>query len=137
MAMSPVRRRYVTRLSVAMAIYIASLFAGKYLIRHDMVQGPVVWLLALLPGLSVAAVFVVIGMFIVELKDEYVRMLIVRQTLIATGITLAAASIWGFLENFGLVEHLDAFLWAVVWMFSFGIGKLVNRFTHGASGDCW
>ena len=130
-------RRYLVRLFTAMGLYVVSLFAAKYLTNHHLAEGWTIWPLALLPGLSVVGAFYAIAMLIIEQKDEYIRMLLVRQTLFATGITLAAATVWGFLENFGLVIHLDAFYWAVVWFVGLGFGAIFNRITIGSWGDCW
>jgi len=44
-------------------------------------------------------------------------------------------SIYGFLENFGLVGHIDAFYIAILWFVGLGVGALVNRLTLGASGS--
>lgn len=129
-------RRYLTRLFIAMGIYVASLVAGKYLVQHHMAEGWAVWPLALLPGLSVVGAFYAIGMFIIEQKDEYMRMLLVRQTLVASALAMAAATVWGFLENFGLVVHIDAFYWAIVWFLGLGVGAIFNRITLGSWGSC-
>ena len=68
--------------------------------------------------------------------DEFIRMLLVRQVLYGTAIALSLATIWGFLENFGLVMHIPAFFWAIAWFAGFGVGGLINRLTLGASGSC-
>lgn len=129
-------RRYMIRLFSAMGIYMVSLFAAKYLLKYHMVEGWAVWPLALLPGLSILGAFYAVGMLIIEQKDEYIRMLLVRQTLVASALALAAATVWGFLENFGLVGHIDAFYWAIVWFFGLGVGAIFNRITVGSWGGC-
>jgi uncharacterized membrane protein len=129
-------RRYLTRLLIAMGIYVASLFAAKYLIKYHLVEGWAVWPLAILPGLSVVGAFYAVGMLIIEQKDEFIRMLLVRQTLVATAFSLAIATVWGFLENFGLVVHVDAFYWAILWFMGLGVGSIVNRLTLGSWGSC-
>ena len=135
MASSSPRRRYRQRLGIAMAVYVASLLLAKYLISRQLVEGPIVWVLGLVPGLAVVGAFYAIAMLIVEQKDEFIRMLIVRQTLIGTGVALSLATVWGFLENFGLVAHIDAYWIAVIWFMGFGAGAVVNRVTHGTSGE--
>ena len=62
-------------------------------------------------------------------------MLIVRQVVIGTGIALSFATVWGFLEEFGLVAHIYPYYIAVAWIAGFGFGGLVNRLTHGAWGE--
>jgi DNA-binding XRE family transcriptional regulator len=92
-----------------MAAYIVTLAAALRYVGEGDVTGPAAYLLALLPGLSIAAVFWAIGRLMVEEKDEYLRLLLVRQSLVATGFTLGIVTMWGFLENFELVPHVDAF----------------------------
>ena len=80
-------------------------------------------------------IFYAYAMLIVEQKDEFIRMLIIRQFVIATGIALSFATIWGFLEEFGLVEHVYSYYVAVAWVVGFAFGGLVKRLTHGAWGE--
>ncbi|MXP15350.1 hypothetical protein GRI44_11380 [Altererythrobacter confluentis] len=129
------QRAYLKRMGISMAVYIAALFTGEYLVGRELVDRPVVWLLGLLPGLAIVGAFYAIGKLITETPDEFIRMLIVRQTLVATGFALSLATIWGFLENFELVPHVDAYWVAILWFLGFGIGAVSNRITYGAWGQ--
>lgn len=134
--MKPAQRRYLIRLAVAMICYMASLFVAIRLVRDGHLTGVPAWGLALLPGLSVAGVFWAIGRLLVEETDEYQRMMLVRQTLIATGFTLTIVTIYGFLENFRLVGHIDAFYIAILWFIGLGVGSAANRLALGDGGRC-
>jgi len=130
---SPAQRAYTWRVGLAMGVYLVSLpaavhFVGKGHVPHD---SPLAWLLALIPGISVATVFWAYGKMLLEETDEYQRMLHVRQSLVATGLTLGIVTIYGFLENFGLVGHVDAFYVAILWFMGLGVGSFVNRLTLG------
>ena len=129
------QRRYVIRIAISMAAYLVTLALAIRLVRDGTLVGPLAWVLAFLPGLSVAGVFWAVGRLLIEETDEFVRMLLVRQVLIATAITLSAATVYGFLENFGLVGHIDAFYIAILWFVGLGVGALVNKLTLGASGS--
>jgi hypothetical protein len=122
---SPAMRRYLLRLAVATAAYLVTLAIAVRFV--GVVAGPLAYLLALLPGVSVAGMFWAIGRLLAEEQDEYQRMLLVRQSLVATGFTLSVVTIWGFLENFDLVPHVDAFFVAVLWFFGLGIGAIANK----------
>lgn len=132
-----VKRRYQMRVGISMAVYLVSLFGANNLIEDREVAGPLAWALALLPGLAVAGLFYAIGMLIIEQKDEFQRMLLVRLNLIAAGFALSIASVWGFLESFGLVEHANAILIVILWAVGQLLGALSNRITHGTWGACW
>ncbi|MDJ0751193.1 MAG: hypothetical protein QNJ11_17020 [Woeseiaceae bacterium] len=131
---SKVNRRFLIRLAIAITVLIISIEAARYFIGQG-TDGPLVWVLALIPGIAMLAIFYTYGMLITEQKDEFLRMLIIRQLIIATGIALSFATVWGFLEEFGLVAHIYAYYVAVAWIVGFAIGAVVNRFTHGAWGE--
>ena len=132
----PAEKRYLVRLAVSMVLYIIFLgVALRYVARGD-VTGPLAYLLGALPGIAVIGVFWAVGRLLVEETDEYKRMLLVRQTLVATAFALSIATVWGFLENVGLVPHVDAFYIAILWFAGLGVGSLVNWLTLGSSGDC-
>lgn len=124
--MSPAKRRYTLRLAAGMAGYVITLALAITFVRDGGVTGPLAWLLALLPGLCVASVFWAFGRLLVEETDEYQRMLLVRQSLIATGFTMTVATLWGFLEMFALVPRVDVFYLVVLWYLGLGIGGCFN-----------
>ena len=136
MAKSLASRRYTRRISLSMAVYLLSLFAAEYLISRELVDGGLMWILALIPGLAIVGAFYAIAMLVIEQTDEFVRMLVVRQILIATGFALSIATVWGFLENFELVPHVDSWVVAMLWFLGLGIGGLINKRTMGAWGEC-
>jgi hypothetical protein len=127
----------MVRITVSMAIYLVSLVAANHLIANDLVAGPLAWAAALAPGLAVASVFYAVGMLIIEQDDEFLRMLLVRQNVIATTFAMSVVVVWGFLEDFGLVDHVAGHLIVVVWAAGMLIGAVANRITHGAWGTCW
>jgi hypothetical protein len=124
---SPAVRRYLVRLACSMIAYIATLWLALRFV--DSASGPLAYALAILPGLSVAGMFWAIGRLMIEEQDEYQRMLFVRQSLVATGFTLSIVTIWGFLENFNLVQHVDAFFVAILWFIGLGFGSVYNVLT--------
>jgi ABC-type multidrug transport system permease subunit len=76
------------------------------------------------------------GRFLMEETDENQRMRMVRASLVATGFVLVLASLWGFLEMFGLVPHV--WLWAVfpAWSIGLGVGQAANRWMFGDQAGC-
>ena len=132
---SPAMRKYVIRLAVLMTIYMITLFAAVYAFRHHRVSGPSVYPLAILPALPIIGVFWAVMRLLIEETDEYVKMLLVRQALIATGFCLTITTVWEFLQNFDLVEPGNGgFGAAFFWFIGLGVGALYNRLTVGDSG---
>lgn len=132
----PEKLRYLVRIGIAMVIYLSSLFAAEIFIEDRGLSGWPAYVLAALPGLSFAAVFWIFVRLIVEERDEFFRMLYVRQLLVATGLALTAAAIWGFLETYMPVPHVRAFWWPTIWCFGLGFGAVYNKVTMGTYGEC-
>ena len=133
-ARTPAWKRYNIRIVWLSLVYAAFLMFAVYGFKHGMVVGPASYLIAILPALPIIGIFVAIGRYLVEEQDEYVRMLMVRQTLWASGFTLSLATIWGFLDNFKLVGHIDGYWIVVVWFVGLGIGAIANKLTLGEVG---
>jgi hypothetical protein len=118
------------------AIYAAGIFAAWYLIVKVGVSRPIAFGVALIPGLAMVGMFYNTLSMITATQDEFMRMLAVRQQLIAAGFALAVASVWGCLEMFDLVEHVEAFYIVVLWAIGLFVGQFSNRITHGVWGEC-
>ncbi len=119
-------RAYLRRFVPLMLGYAALVFVAPYLIWAWQAQGPLLWLIAVLPALPILGVFWIIGRYMIELRDEYLRVLEVRKALVATAFTLSVASIWGFLEIYADAAHLPTFYIPVIWFGGLGVGSLVN-----------
>jgi hypothetical protein len=127
-------KRYNWRVIWLSLLYVAFLLPAVYGFKHQLVPHSVGYAIAILPALPIIGIFIALGRYLVEEQDEYVRVLMVRQTLWASGFTVSLATIWGFLDNFGLVGHIDGYWIVVVWYFGLGIGGIVNKLTLGDGG---
>ncbi len=128
-------KAYVKRLFFLMSLYMVLLFiAVRMLDDPDPVTGVLAYILGILPALPVIGIFWAVGRLLIELQDEYQKMLMVRQILVATAFTLAGATAWGFLEQFNLAVHLPAYYWAVIWFAGLGVGAAFNKMTLGDAG---
>ena len=137
MKMNPPQARYVRRVLISMSLYLVTLSSALHWVGRGNLTGPPAYLLAILPGLSVIGVFWAYGRLLIEETDEFQRLLLVRQSMVATAFALSIATAWGFLEAVDLVQHVDAYYIAILWFMGLGIGALVNRLTLGAGGgDC-
>ena len=118
-------------LSLAYAVFlIGAVYGFKHELIPDTLKSPV----AVLPALPIIGLFVAMGRYLVEEQDEYVRTLMVRQTLWASGFALSAATIWGFLQNFDLLGPVDGYWIVIAWYFGLGLGSVANKLTLGDGG---
>jgi hypothetical protein len=133
---TPARRRSVIRLAIVMAVYFVGIVAANYLIEQVGVSRPIAFAVALIPGFATVGLFYSTAVMILETEDEFMRMLAVRQQMIAVGFAMSVACVWGFLEEFRLVEHVSSYYIVVLWAAGVFIGQVANRITHGVWGEC-
>lgn len=126
---------YLRRFFPTMALYVVLVWASPYAILATGVTGPLLWVIAILPALPLMAVFWIIGRLLIELRDEYIRMLQIRQALVATGFAMSAASGWGFLEIYAHAPHLPLFTVPILWFAGLFIGSLVNIVLERRMGE--
>ena len=136
MIASKASKTYNLRVLWLSLFYGAFLMAAVYGFRHQLLAGPVAYLAAVLPALPIIGIFAAIGRYLVEEQDEYLRMLMVRQTLWASAFALSVATVWGFLESFDMVGHVEAYYVAVLWFGGLGVGACINKLTLGAPVGC-
>jgi hypothetical protein len=132
---SPAIKRYTVRLFVLMAIYVVSLPGASLIFRNADISGAHAYTLAVIPALPIIGVFWAVMRLLVEEGDEFIRMLLVRQCLVATGFCLTVMTIWEFLQNFDLVAPgTDGFGAAFFWFIGLGVGAAYNKLTLGTAG---
>ncbi|MBK6415092.1 hypothetical protein [Sphingopyxis sp.] len=134
---SPATRRYMIRMAVLMTVYLIALFAAVRIFRHTDIAGVPAYALAIAPALPIIGVFWAVMRFLIEEPDEFIRMLLVRQCLVATGFCLTVMTIWEFLQNFDLLPPGNGgFGAAFFWFIGLGIGAIYNKITMGTIGNC-
>ena len=135
MTLTTPNRRFLIRLAISTTVWALSLTAARHVIGQGTTGGPLLWTLAMIPGLAMLGIFYAYGMLIIEQKDEFIRLLLIRQLIFGTGFALSFAVVWGFLESFGLVAHIYSYYFAVAWLLGWAFGAVVNKITHGAWGE--
>ena len=92
---------------------------------------------SLTPALPIIGVFWAVMRLLVEESDEYLRLLLVKQCLIATGFCLSVMTVWEFLQNFDLVPPGNGgFGAAFFWFAGLGLGGIYTRIVDGDRGSC-
>jgi hypothetical protein len=127
MVTDPAARRYLRRFVPLMIAYAIAVVGVSFWFTHG---GPSGWLryaAAVLPALPIVGVIAAMGAFIVEQKDEYQRMLMVRNCLYGIGFALSVSTVWGFLQTYGLAPDYPG--WAAFVLFCLGMipGAIIER----------
>ena len=84
MAKSLALRRYNRAIIGLSLAYAGALIGANMVFKGNVPSGLLAYLVAVLPALPIIGMFVAIGRYLNEEQDEYVRVLAVRKTLIAS-----------------------------------------------------
>ena len=113
---SPMQRRSLAKFGSLMLLAVAHWAA-----EHGTVAKSLVMVLDLLPAFPIMMMILVVSQYLTRETDEFIRLLVMRSLLWGIGATLAATSVWGFLENFVAVRHMELFLVYPMFCFFEGI----------------
>ncbi len=115
---SPAVRRLTNRVLGTMVLNILFAVIAALGIRFGHLRGVPAYLVAVLPALPIIGAIVAFGVFLEEEKDEFQRNLLVQALLGGIGGTLAATTVWGNLEAFVHVPHLQSiWIYPIFWLF--------------------
>lgn len=123
---NPAQKRYQKRIIALSLLYAAFLIGATWVFRHSRPEGPVAWLLALLPALPLLGIFAAMGRYLIEEGDEYLRAIETHKSLIASGFMLSVTTCWGFLQSFDLLPNVDFYWAAILWFAGLGLGSCVQ-----------
>jgi hypothetical protein len=74
-----------------------------------------------LPAVPLLGVILVMGLYLTEERDEFVRNRLVTSMIGGLGVVLAITTVWGFLEQGGVAWHFPTFLTFPLWCAGMGI----------------
>ena len=127
---TPAFKRYQLRVISSSIVYAAALLVAVWLFKHHAPEGVLRYAVAVAPALPLVGVIASMGLFLKEEDDEFQRRLMIEQMLWGTGGALVLATVWGFLENFGLARHMEAYWGVVAWFALFGVARCIVRWRY-------
>lgn len=122
-ASTPAVARYNRGTLLSTLGYVLGLGIAMWVWRNMEPSTGLTWLLAMLPIVPILALIYVMGRYIVEESDEYLRHRAVMASLVGLGLVLALGSFWGFLETFELVPHVPGWWTVPAWALGMGLAQ--------------
>ncbi|MGV9005737.1 MAG: hypothetical protein ACOH1H_03265 [Brevundimonas sp.] len=126
---TPAHRRYVVRTMAFMVPYMAINIAAIFGAFDDIASKPAAWLLALAVSAPVVGQ-IWATLSLMRDSDEFVRAVTAKQFIIASGLAMAIASVWGFGESYADAYHLPAWL---IYPLFWGCFGLVSPFVRSSN----
>lgn len=120
-------KRYLSRFAPCMIAYVAVIAFEKILFRDAHPQGVLAYAMAVAPAIPIVGIVAAMSLYLADETDEYLRAQHAKAIVIATGLTLSIATVWGFLEDFGLVPHALAYWAFIVFMAMLALARGVIK----------
>ncbi|NLS28786.1 hypothetical protein S2M10_37980 [Sphingomonas sp. S2M10] len=129
-------KNYRRRFMVVTLVYVALIALNVAISRTFAPPQIVLGMMAVLTSLPIVGMIAVMGLYIREETDEFVRYRLVTAMLVAIGILLSLTSILGFLQFEHIVGAVPVFFAFPAWCMFFGVvrGILCAR-DRGAGAD--
>ncbi len=128
-------RRYRRRVFIAMSLYLVILFACVRLTRAETMHGWVLYLVAVLPAVPIIAVLAIMGRYLHEETDEYLRMLTVRSLMVASAALLGTIVVNDFLRVIAHGAAIEPFVCFIIFFVAFGIAQAAQELAARGAGD--
>ena len=132
---TPAARRYLKRFVPTMMAYVVLVIATSLIVAKLHPAGAALVALSVLPALPILGILVVIGLYVREESDEYVRQRLVVAMLFGIGVVLAAATVLGFLQIYHAIGQIDVFWAFPVWCASWGLAQCAMAWRDRAGAD--
>ena len=113
-------RKYVVRTMAFMTGYVAVNVAAIFGAFDDIATPVAAWALALTVSAPVAGQ-IWATLALMRESDEFVQAVMAKQFILASGIAMCLASVWGFGESYADAPHLPAWLIYPLFWGAFGL----------------
>src|SRR3546814_826705 len=82
---------------------------------------------AVLPALPIIYFVWALYRYLVEETDEYLKLRYAINALFGLGFLLIVGTVWGFLESFKVVPHVESWTVVPVWAIGLGVAQIWQR----------
>ncbi|HEY1224426.1 MAG TPA: hypothetical protein VGE54_04280 [Brevundimonas sp.] len=113
-------RKYVFRTMAFMSGYVAVNVAAIFGAFDDIASTPAAWALALTVSAPVVGQ-IWATLSLMRDSDEFMRAVIAKQFIVAAGLAMAVATVWGFGESYADAQHVPAWMIYPLFWACFGL----------------
>jgi hypothetical protein len=128
-------KRYQRRVLITMSIYMVLLFSAVWIVKHYGVHGWQLYFWALLPAVPVILLIAIMGRYLQEETDEYLRVVTIQSILVGTGALIGTIVVSDFLRSFAQQGPLPPFVGYVIFFVAFGAAQGVHKLRNRVPAD--
>jgi hypothetical protein len=118
-----------------MSVYVVTILSVAWFVRRHHPTGVLAYVLAILPAIPITGMLAVMGIYLRDEKDEFLRWITIQALLWATGVELAGTTAVGFLESFAKVKAPLAYWAFIVYWLVFGAVQYWLQRQYRKGGD--
>jgi FtsH-binding integral membrane protein len=113
-------KQYMRRIFLFMLAYMIILIGGLTYAKTAAPSEPVRIALSVMTALPICGMFWTIFRLLIDVDDEYQRLLFAKQILLGTAWALVIATVWEFLKVYDVLESGPRWT-GVIWFMTFGL----------------
>lgn len=117
---TPAAKAYVRSVLLWAVVYVALVFALSSARNGQWLAPPWTWVAAWTPAIPIAGIMWSLLTFMRD-SDEYVRSLTTKRIVVALAVTQVVCSVWGFLEIYAGLQHLEMYMVVPIFWASYGL----------------
>jgi hypothetical protein len=106
-----------------------------FMVRHAHVQGWLLYVCAVVPSLAIFRLLQVVGLYLKEETDEFVRQQMVNSILWGTAVVLGLSAVSDFLRGYTGKGELPGFTIFIVFWMVFALAQGVQQLRNRVGGD--
>ena len=127
---NPAIRRYLLRFLPTMVAYVVVLLFVEWFVHRFHPSGALLDGMAVLPAIPLIGVILIVGMYLAEEKDEFLRNLQIHSMLWGLGAIMVLTTVWGFLQIFTYIPRFQPFMtFPLFWCFqAIAVGALQRKY---------
>lgn len=118
-----------------MSVYVVTILGVALTVKHHHPTGLVAYALAVLPAIPIMGMLAVMGIYLRDEKDEFLRWMTIQALLWATGTMLALTTVVGFLQSFAEMKAPPTYFVFVLYWIVFGVAQGVLQGRNRQGGD--
>jgi hypothetical protein len=132
---SKAEKQYMKRMLVTMSVYLVLVFGATWAVRHAHVKGWLLVVCAVVPSLAIFRLLQVVGLYLKEETDEFVRQQMVNAILWGTAAVLGLSAFTDFLRSYTGTGELPPFTMFVVFWMVFALAQGIQSLRNRVGGD--
>jgi hypothetical protein len=118
-----------------MSAYVLLVFGTTWAVRHAHVKGWLLYVCAVVPSLAIFRLLQVVGLYLKEESDEFVRQQMVNSILWGTAAVLGLSAVSDFLRGYTGKGDLPGFTIFIVFWMVFALAQGIQQLRNRVGGD--